>query len=208
MIRSEQIALGYSTLKLSIYLTLVMTYLIWTGSSDLMVEFKWNGKHRTKSGLTVHDYCCSPPSPGISAVGGTWEEPCAPWTTLDAGWKSQEWVAGIRVVSKGELILPKPLQVCRNEVKLWLPQGQKEFYYSVQWHYPWCKIPRKNKTEQNKTKGIFPGCLVQLLSHPYWNFIWIQANNSVHWLLYQTAVAVLSQLVDLKGILNIVLGKI
>lgn len=90
MIRSEQIALGYSTLKLSIYLTLVMTYLIWTGSSDLMVEFKWNGEHRTKSGLTVHDYCCSPPAAGFSAVGGTWPGPWAPWTTLDAGWKSQQ----------------------------------------------------------------------------------------------------------------------
>lgn len=152
MIRSEQIALGYSTLKLSIYLTLVMTYLIWTGSSDLMVEFKWNGKHRTKSGLTVHDYCCSPPSPGISAVGGTWEEPCAPWTTLDAGLKPQEWVAGPRVVSKVELSLPKPLRsaVCRNEVKLWLPRGQEEFYSEC--HGIILDVKSWGKTKQNKIK--------------------------------------------------------
>lgn len=50
-----------------------------------MVEFKWNGEHRTKSGLTVHDYCCSPRSAGISAVGGTGESPVLP---------QQPWMQG------------------------------------------------------------------------------------------------------------------
>lgn len=203
MIRSEQIALGYSTLKLSIYLTLVMTYLIWTGSSDLMVEFKWNGEHRTKSGLTVHDYCCSPPAAGFSAVGGTWPGPWAPWTTLDAGWKSQQ----------------RAHSACRG----WAQPTKTSAWCSLQERgetlaspvptgilllHPRWKIPRKNKTQQNQTKGIFPGCLVQLLSHSHWNFIWIQVDNFLHWLLHQAAVAVLSQLVGCKSILNIVLGKI
>lgn len=204
MIRSEQIALGYSTLKLSIYLTLVMTYLIWTGSSDLMVEFKWNGEHRTKSGLTVHDYCCSPPSAGISAVGGTGKSPGLP---------EQPWMQGGNPSNE-------------QQHPEWFPRVSSPYqnlcvmqFAGMRWNFGFhgairnftaecngaildVKSPGKTKLSKTKQREYFQA---QLISHSQWNLF---GNNFVRWLLYQTAVAVLSQLAGFKGILNIVLGKI